>query len=130
MVLRKQILTAVLVTALTSTVDAAASSQAWAVVKKGRTAGAGELALVGAIVRHPNRVAVRVIVSKPRTIAISVVVSCRSGLKTGIGRGRLTGRAPYTKVVSLPIAGADNCAVSATGTNAAGTLKLVLLRSS
>ncbi len=114
--------------ALASAAVGLASPQSWTVVKSGYVAGAGELAIVGAIVRHPNRVAIRV-VSKPRTISVAIVMSCRRGIKTGIGRSRLTGRAPYTKALRLPVGGADNCAVSATGTNPAGVLRLVLLRS-
>ena len=119
----------VLVVALSSVAAGLALPRGWAVVKKGPTAGAGQLAIVGAVVVRPNRVAVRVVVSKPRAISLAIVMSCRRGIRTGVGRSRLTGRAPYTKAVSLPLTGADNCAVSATGTNPAGVLRLELLRS-
>ena len=127
--LRQLVWIGVLALGLASVAGAPASLQSWTVVKRGQTAGAGQLALVGAIVRRPNRVAVRVVASKPRTISLQIVMSCRRGIRTGIDRTRLTGRAPYTKALILPLGGADNCAVSATGTNPAGALRLELLRS-
>ncbi len=127
--MRQLVRIGVLVVALASVAGALASTQSWTVVKRGQTAGAGQLALVGAIVRRPNRVAIRVVVSKPRTISLQIVMSCRRGIRTGIDRTRLTGRAPYTRALVLPLGGADNCAVSATGINPAGVLRLELLRS-
>ena len=127
--MRGLMLTTVVAVSLVATAHAAASSSGWVVVKRGPTAAAGELAIVGGIVRRPGRVAVRVVVSAPRSITISVVMSCRKGLGAGVGRSRLTVRATATKQLRLPVAGADNCAVSATGTNPAGTLRLDLLRS-
>jgi hypothetical protein len=115
-------LTCALVTAAPAVADA------WRVVKKGQTAGAGQLALVGDIVKRPGVVAIRAVVTERRSIAVAVVMSCRRGLTTRVGTARLTGVAPFTKAVPLPLAGASNCAVSATATNPAGQLTLVLLR--
>lgn len=106
-----------------------ASAEAWLVVKKGPTVGPGELAFVGGIVRRPSVLAFRAVASKPGPVTLTVVMSCRSGLKTRVGRQRLSGRATYTKPVRLPLGGADHCAVSATGASADGTLRLELLRS-
>jgi hypothetical protein len=125
---RRALVTGVVVAALASTVGAPAAPEAWRIVKRGSTAGAGQVATVGTLVRRPSGVAVRVVVSKPRLITVTVIVSCRRGLKTGVGRGRFTDGAPYTKALRLPLTGADNCAVSAMGTNPTGTLRLDLYR--
>jgi hypothetical protein len=111
---------------LVSPAVAAAGSASWKLVKRGAVAQPGELAVVGAIVTRPGGVGVRVRASG--AIAVNVVMSCRRGLVTRVGQGRLSGRAPYTRTLRLPLAGASNCAVSATGTNPAGTLALELLR--
>jgi hypothetical protein len=118
----------VVTAALAAAAAASASAEAWRVVKRGQAAGPGELALVGSIVRRPGAIGIRAITASPRTVALQVVMSCRRGLKVRVGRQRLTGRAPYVKTLALPLPGADHCAVSATGTNAAGTLRLELLR--
>jgi hypothetical protein len=127
---RRFLVVGVLLTAWVSAPTAAVATPAgWKLVKRGTSAGPGQLAVVGSIVRQPGRVAFRATVASPGTVSLTVVMSCRKGLATRIGRQRLVGAAPYTKVVSLPLAGADNCAVSATGVNPAGTLRLDLLRS-
>jgi hypothetical protein len=114
--------------ALISAASISASTEAWRLVKKGPTVGPGETAFVGSIVRHPTAVAFRAVASKPGMITLTVTMSCRAGLKTRVARQRLSGQATYTKAVRLPLAGADNCAVSATGSSTAGSLRLELLR--
>lgn len=106
-----------------------ATTLGWKMVRKGPTVGPGEVAYVGSMVRSPAKVGVRTVTASSESIALTVTTSCRKGLKTRVGRERLTGRAPYTKSIRLPLAGADHCAVSATGTSAAGTMRLELLRS-
>ena len=91
--------------------------EAWRVVKSGQTAGAGQLAIVGSTVKSPGSVAIRAVVAKPRSITVAVVMSCRKGPTTRVGQARLTGVGPYTKPLPLPLAGADNCAVSGTAKN-------------
>ena len=115
--------------ACTVTAVGLASPLSWQLVKRGKPAGEGQLAVVGAIVVHPGRVAVRVTVADRRSISVSVVMSCRKGIRTGIGHSRLVQTAPYTTALRLPFGGADNCAVSATGRNPGGALSLELLRS-
>ena len=105
------------VIAAVAPIAAPAASETWVVVKRGPTAGPGSLATVGAVVRHPTHVAVRVVVTKPRTVTVTVVMSCRRRLKTGVGRSRLAIRAPATRELRRPLSGADNCALSATATN-------------
>jgi hypothetical protein len=123
-----RVLSVLAIAGLVSAAGVSASTEAWRLVKKGPTVGAGEIAFVGDIVRRPTTVAFRAVGSKPETITLTVTMSCRQGLKTRVGRQRLSGRATYTKAVRLPLAGADHCAVSATGTSAAGSLRLELLR--
>ena len=113
---------------LISAAGVSASTEAWRLVKKGPTVAAGETAYVGAIVRRPTTVAFRAVASPAAAITLTVTMSCRQGLKTRIGRQRLSGQATYTKAIRLPLPGADNCAVSATGSSAAGNLRLELLR--
>ncbi len=117
---------------LAATLAVAASAHAagsgWVVAKRGTTAPAGELAYVGTIVRHPKQIGVRVVVATPRAVTLSVVLSCRRGIRIRVARGRVAVQAPSTKTLRLPLSGADNCAVSATGTNPSGTLRLDLLR--
>src|SRR5262245_51977482 len=107
----------------------AAATLGWTVVRKGPTVGAGEIAFVGSIVRRPAKVGVRATTASSETIVLTVTTSCRKGLKTRVGREQITGRAPYTRSIRLPLAGADHCAISATGKSAAGTMRLELLRS-
>ncbi len=113
---------------LVSSMSALAAAEGWRVVKRGPTVGPGEIAYVGAIVRRPTTIALRAVASKPGLVTLTVTMSCRSGLKTRIGRQQLAGNATYVKAVKLPLAGADNCAVSATGSSAAASLRLELLR--
>ena len=117
-----------LVVVLAWTVGALGSPDAWQVVVS-RSGGAGKIVAVGSLVRHPDSVAVRVMVPRPQTISLLVVMSCRKGLKTRVGGGRVSVRAPSTKTLPLPLSGADHCAVSASGSNPSGKLTLQLLRS-
>jgi hypothetical protein len=122
-------LTTLITAALLATAaGAVAATSAWVVVKRGPTARAGELAYVGTVVRNPGVVAVRAVVPARRTVTLSVVMSCRKGIGAGVARKRLAVSAPGTKTLPLPVSDADNCAISASGTNPAGTLRLELLR--
>jgi hypothetical protein len=125
---RSALVALVVVATLAAVEGTAATPESWRIVTRGQQAGAGELALVGSIVRRPGAVAVRALTATPQTITLQVVMSCRRGLATRVARQRPTGRAPFTKTLQLPLTGADNCAVSATGRNPSGTLRLVLLR--
>ncbi len=118
-----------LVACVAAPTGAVAAPNAWKLVKRGTPAGPAELAVVGSIVRQPGRIAFRATVTSPGAVSLTVVMSCRKGTATRIGRQRLVGTAPFTRAVSLPLPGADNCAVSATGINPAGPLRLDLLRS-
>jgi hypothetical protein len=117
--------TVVLALALSATAGTDAS---WRLVKRSAPASAGELAYVGGIVRRPTALAVRAISTTPDTVTLQVVLSCRSRLKVRIARQQIGGRTTFTRPLRLPLAGADNCAVSATGTSTGGMLRLELLR--
>ena len=106
----------------------AGTDASWRLFKRSAPAQAGELAYVGGIVRRPTALAVRAISSTPETVALQVVLSCRSRIKVRIARQQISGRAPFTRPLRLPLAGADSCAVSATGTGTSGTLRIELLR--
>jgi hypothetical protein len=130
MTVRSTIASAAAVATFATASTAVAAESGWVLVKRGPTVAAGETAYVGSLVRRPTTIGVRVVVQRRSSIRLAVTISCRRGLTTRVSRTNVTVAAPGTKALVLPLAAADNCAASVTGSNPKGTLRLDLVRRS
>jgi hypothetical protein len=105
----------VVVGSLALAASAVAAPAAWRVVTSRSASGDFAIVLADATIRKPRVVAVRVLARPKQRVSAGWTVLCSKGPGAGSRNDQASGRAPLTSVVRLPVNGADDCTIAATG---------------
>jgi hypothetical protein len=83
------------------------------VVDQARREGAFVVAQARGTIRNPGLVRLRVSASPAQRVTVDWQLSCFRNRRVKVGRGRYRTRAPSTRAISVPMAGAETCIATA-----------------
>jgi hypothetical protein len=101
---------AVVAAAVVATAAAAATPR---VIGSASAGGDYAIANASGTAKHPHQVYVRVLAKPAQAVRGAWTLVCSKGFGAGTKSGTVTGRAPFTKPLKLPMKNSDQCIVSA-----------------
>jgi hypothetical protein len=83
------------------------------VIDEARREGAFVVAQARGTIRHPGQVRLRVSASPRQRVTVDWQLSCFRNRRVKVGRGRYRTKAPDTRAIAVPMAGAETCIATA-----------------
>ena len=106
---------------------AGARTLGWKVFAHSVASGQNPRAAVFGATAHPKAIRFKISGPARRPVSGSWTLNCRLGTQVAVKGGSMSGRAPLTRLLPLPLAAPDKCAISAYAKLAgSGTVKITV----